>query len=414
VTKHRNCPRCQANRWAPVDAQGQLQRCEACLGTWLAANAAERLLRNKVDVDPALLSELASHFSGTRLTCPHCSEKMSPLTLRGQQVDVCLSCQNMWLDHGELSRLTQGSFEEPSRPGASLGLELGLPPDPKPPAGPEHGPTEDKNQESISSQGPYPKTAQVTFQNPFEDDRMEAWVRAVAIPASLFLAFLMSISDGLRNLGKIFLSMWIHELGHATTAWFTAYPAFPGPWKTWVFEEQSVLMFLLVTTALFAWGFVSFSKQRWFSVGAAACLLILQIVGSVILPEKTAKMLITFGGDGGGMILGAILIGTIYVGRDHRFHHGWLRFGFLWIGSVSLMNASQTWWAAKKDFAAIPFGRQEGVGLSDASKLVDWYGWTETDMITRHNTLSLFCFVWIAALYGFNLWKMRNHLRRKP
>ena len=122
------CPRCQATNWHPVDNQRRVQRCGQCQGTWLNAEAVEPFLREGVGIDPSLIPELATHFSGERLDCPGCHEKMSPLPLRAKPIDMCLACHHMWLDQGELSSLTNGRIGEegPPEPQSELDLKVHL------------------------------------------------------------------------------------------------------------------------------------------------------------------------------------------------------------------------------------------------------------------------------------------------
>jgi hypothetical protein len=67
-----------------------------------------------------------------------------------------------------------------------------------------------------------------------------------------------------------------------------------------------------------------------------------------------------------------------------------------------------TWWAARSDFGAVPFGEMEGVGLSDATKLVDDYGWSTDALIHRYVTLGICCLVALALVYAWGVWRARQ------
>jgi len=41
------------------------------------------------------------------LHCPKCEGTLAEITYEGVQVDRCDKCNGVWLDHGELERLTQ-------------------------------------------------------------------------------------------------------------------------------------------------------------------------------------------------------------------------------------------------------------------------------------------------------------------
>src|SRR5437899_5329972 len=84
-----------------------------------------------------------------------------------------------------------------------------------------------------------------------------------------------------------------------------------------------------------------------------------------------------FGGDGGSLVLGSLLMTTFYARPDSPLCENSLRWGFLGIGAVAFMDAFCSWTGKEED---IPFGVQEGA-LSDPSALVETYGWTIQLMI---------------------------------
>ncbi len=107
------CPRCRA---APLAlAFGALREdvCPACRGRFVGAETVERIVVEQHGVSHAMLRELMALFaSKERLVCPSCASKMSPVHLRGVRIDLCGGCGGAWLDAGELSRVSDGRFEE--------------------------------------------------------------------------------------------------------------------------------------------------------------------------------------------------------------------------------------------------------------------------------------------------------------
>ncbi len=283
----------------------------------------------------------------------------------------------------------------------------------RPPARPEDPPA------SAPTEGGYaagvwgsPAPAEVEDPSPFEveEERLEAMHRLLSLPAVLGGVWLAMSMPMLGWLAQIFLAMWVHELGHAVTAWLCGFSAVPLPWFTSIADSRSVMVSLLVAGLMGTWGWRSLQARRWSSVALVAVVLGLQLVGTLLLPVSRARMMITFGGDGGAMVLGSLLMATLYASPESELRRRWLHWGFAVIGAAGFIGGFDTWWEARTDFAAIPFGMQEGRTLSDASKLVDWHGWDELDMIRRHVRLGLACLAGLAVLYAVGLWRSRGAL----
>jgi len=257
---------------------------------------------------------------------------------------------------------------------------------------------------------PFPPTG--TFWNgDVEDARSELRVRLFALPVALAVAWLLVNSPMWGSLLRIFLSMWIHELGHAVTAWFCGFPSMPGPWVTRTGDERSTVVFLVIATVLGGMllrGYLTRSRL-WMIAGATG--LVLQFVGTQVLSPWQGHMLVSFGGDAGCLVLGSLLMTTVYAPSDSALRRGSLHWGYLAIGAAAFMDSFSEWWAARTDFARIPFGEMENVGLSDASKLVDVYGWGELELIRRYTWLGLACLAALAVLYAVGLNRTRAGLR---
>src|ERR1700682_5419788 len=88
---------------------------------------------------------------------------------------------------------------------------------------------------------------------------------------------------------RVFVSMWVHELGHATTAWLCGFPAFPGPWLTPMAESRSSPFGFLVFAAIAAGAFWAWRTER-FRLSVSLCaLLAVQLFCTVALSEARAK-----------------------------------------------------------------------------------------------------------------------------
>jgi len=237
--------------------------------------------------------------------------------------------------------------------------------------------------------------------------RQELRVRVLALPLTLLVAWLLVISP-LSHLVRIFLSMWVHELGHAVSAWFCGFGAFPGPWFTPVSAERMISVSALLAALVLAWIYRSWREERWFLGGVGILLLLLQVVGTR-LPEHLADAVVLFGGDAGCFVLGTLLMATFYAPEANILRHGALRWGLLPIGAAAFMDAFHTWWGARSDVGMIPFGENEGGAVSDPSRLMDEYGWSVHDLVQRNLTLALSCLALLALIY---LWGIYRETRR--
>jgi hypothetical protein len=241
---------------------------------------------------------------------------------------------------------------------------------------------------------------------------MPEWkLRAVAIPSTIALAFAFHAWPTGHFLQRTFLSMMVHELGHAVTAWWCGFAAIPTVWKTLIPEDRSAFISLIVL-ALEGWLCVrGWMTQRlpWTLAGVA--LGALQFIGTVGVSVDRAHEAITFGGDAGAMVLGTLLMLSLFAGAESRLTTNHLRWGFLVIGAAALVDTFATWSAARHDPDAIPFGEIEGVGLSDPSKLDEVYGWTSHQIVARYWGLGVACFVALAAAWLYFTYAARRDAR---
>lgn len=213
--------------------------------------------------------------------------------------------------------------------------------------------------------------------------RRELIARAVAIPAALAgAAVVVSVAPGVR-----ILTVWVHEAGHAAAAWLCGFMAVPGPWITVVSPERSPALSVLLGGALMVGAYQAWRHGRWFWVASAIVTLGLQLVCTLRLYEDQAQAVVTFGGDAGCFVLGAVLMASVYARPGHPVRANQLRWVLVVLGALAFMDARQTWWGGVD---GIPFGDDDR-GLSDASKLTEYYNWTVELMIERHRTVAKMC-----------------------
>ncbi len=238
------------------------------------------------------------------------------------------------------------------------------------------------------------------------DPAIEWKLRAWAIPAALALALAFNCWPTGHMLQRTFLTMIPHEVGHALTGWWCGITAVPGLWKTLIPETRGVLAPIVVAGLAIGLAYVGWRTERTRFVIAALVLGGLQLVGSTCRLE-TAHTAITFGGDGGAMVIGTLLVMTFFAPADSKLRAGGLRWGLLVIGAAAYVDTAMTWCRARGDHELIPFGEIEGVGLSDPSKLAE-AGWNPTQIVARYMLLATACLAAIVGVWAWQTWAMRR------
>ena len=222
--------------------------------------------------------------------------------------------------------------------------------------------------------------------------RREWRARVLALPSALLGAwFAVKAAPGLVRM----FSMWVHESGHAVSAWLCGYSAWPGPWFTPVASERSFTLTGLLVVLLVVGAYRAWQRERWFWVAAATVVLLVTLCGTLLLTAVKARQLITFGGDGGCLVLGTALMLTVYARPDHPLRRERLRWALLVLGALAFMDAYVIW---SGSFDRLPFGESEH-GLSDPSVLVEQFGWGVLLLVNRYIALARACFFVLAAAY---------------
>jgi hypothetical protein len=254
-----------------------------------------------------------------------------------------------------------------------------------------------------------PETA--TWGGHAEDARREYLIRLYALPVALLVAWGLVSSGFGAHLVRIFLSMWVHETGHAVTAWLGGYPAFPGPWATPVGGSRAPLLSLLAAAGVGFLVWRAWRERRWSTVVIGGTVLALQFLCTLVLSHYTMEQLIYFGGDAGALVLGSALMATMYVRRDSQIHRGWTRWGFLVIGACSFADVFSHWLKARDDIGVIAFGANHGTDASDPSMLADVYHWSIQQLVHRYVNLGVACLSVLAVLCAWGLLEARSQVR---
>jgi hypothetical protein len=219
--------------------------------------------------------------------------------------------------------------------------------------------------------------------------------RLVAVPIALAVMLLLVHTSLGAFITRLCFAMPLHELGHATASWFTGAPAVPLLWFTPMSDTRSVFFIVLELAAFGGWA--AYARRnalpRW------PVILVATLFGvGLVLPSAARLAFVTFAGDGGALVFGTMLMAAVWLPDELRITRGGLRWGYLVIGAGAYANIASEWFGAWRDSANIAFGRIEGVGLSDPSKLVDVYNWSERRLVNSYLTLSFVCLVVLVVL----------------
>ena len=246
-----------------------------------------------------------------------------------------------------------------------------------------------------------------------EDLDREWKLCAGAVPVMFLLAIAFHSFEIGHWVQRTFLTMPVHELGHAVAAWFCGFGAIPTFWHTNVSESRGVGTPVVLAGLLGFMVFRAWRAQNYALVALGGALIVVQAVCTLGIREKTAQMVFVFGGDGVGMILAVALMGSFFFGKGSDLYQGGLRWGFLAIGAAAYVDMFEVWMAARRDTGRIPFGEQEGGLLSDATRLVDEHGWTGDELVRRFFVLGVACLVAFLAVWAWGVWRAWQAAKQK-
>jgi hypothetical protein len=233
-----------------------------------------------------------------------------------------------------------------------------------------------------------------------------------AIPVMLVVALLFHATDIGSFIQRIMFGMPVHEVGHAMVGWFSGYSAIPTFWKTLVPDSRGFIAPFILGGAVGYLLYQAYLARKFGLLIGGGVLVVLQLVGTFFITPQTARMLITFGGDGLGMVLATVLMMTFFFGKSGRLYVGGVRWGTLGIGAAAFVDMYGTWWAARSDVGAVPFGLTGGQP-TDSLKLVDNYGWSMHELINRYFAVGIICLIALAVVYAWGVWHCGQRLEER-
>ncbi|MDE0783551.1 MAG: hypothetical protein OSB34_10260 [Planktomarina sp.] len=233
---------------------------------------------------------------------------------------------------------------------------------------------------------------------PVKEPELEYKLSIFVIPGMLALTFLMEIMGFGGGLLRIVFGMPVHEFGHALVGWFSGFNSIPTLWKTLIPEDRGFFApVLLFASVCYLINFARLNRHGGLLL-IGVLLLILQFIGTFVLDKSTAQVLVTWGGDGVGMMLAIVLMAGFNFDKHSNWYAGYLRWGFAFIGAAAFADIVSPWWVSLNDLSAVPYGASGG-SHTDTYKLINYHGWTMDSVINRYVTLSVVCMFVLVPFY---------------
>lgn len=228
--------------------------------------------------------------------------------------------------------------------------------------------------------------------------------RIFAVPGALLLGWLVNLATPMLT---AFLSMWLHESGHAIAAWFCGYAALPTAWITMIPEDRGRWISIVLGAAVATGGYFAFRLQRWFWVAVSAGVLGLFVLGN-LQTEAHAHLLFTFWGEGGAYVLATVLMLTFYARPNSPVARNQVRWGLLVLGAMAFWSVYLRWHGGFENIAQF-LEDTDGRGIpSDERVLTLVYGWSTYTLIHNYWAVGRDCLLTLAGAYAAGLMQVQR------
>jgi len=280
---------------------------------------------------------------------------------------------------------------------------------------PEAKPRTSKAAEREASRNQRLLAAWDPVKDPVYEHQLCLWV----LPCMLGLTFAMEIAGIGDSMLRIVFGMPVHEFGHAVVGWLCGFNTIPTLWKTLIPENQGFIApALLFAGTCYAINYARLRANGYLLL-AGVLLFVVQFSGTFILDKQTSRMLITWGGNGMGMILAIALMAGFSFNKHTSWYSGYLRWGFAFIGAAAFADIAWPWWASLSDISAVPYGTTGG-NPTDTYKLIHTHGWQMEEVVNRYVTFSVICMCVLTFFYlkglrqATKVIELRNESRLEP
>jgi Zn-finger nucleic acid-binding protein len=440
------CPRCNDCALKPITIKPlnvELIRCTSCNGLWSDKEKLGQVLGEQAT---SKLEIPAYAMKSVNASCPACEVSLYEFCYPNTeiQVDSCKTCEGVWLDDKEINAINKAEKDNIQlvcprcqadnnchknaialasccscgRLFKNLFDSSGNALAPVDDAKSFHGSTSSESSKGQTQSDKEISPDHITVEYEWgnvQDVEAEYKFCLFALPAMLFIGTLFNNSGLGGQIQRIWLTMPVHEFGHALTAWLTGYNAIPSLWVTQIFSDSRGLFApMLLCFGILCLIRYALTKNSLLGLILSVGLLVVQFIGTFIVSPNTANMLFTYGGDGMGMILATLLMASFYFGKETSLYKGALRWGFVAIGAAAFVDIYSVWLSSLDDIGNVPYGTTGG-RYTDSYKLVEDHGWSFKTLINRYLMLGNVCLVILFVVYFIGLKKAKSILvmRRK-
>lgn len=259
----------------------------------------------------------------------------------------------------------------------------------------------------------------LNFNNP---NNTELLLAEAEIKTNIFafpIAFLIGLTVSIIEPLSWFISMWIHELGHASIAWFSGYQAMVTFAGTVTSLRRSLFVYLGILFLLGLTYYSSWKEKKKTIMILTIILAIIQFILTWIISRSTYQMLLIFGGIGGEFYLSTLLIIAFYWQLPEKLYWHFWRFIALIFGAITFVSSFLKWHRIKLGKEQITWGTfwgGRGDSGGDLNILNQDFSWTINQIINTYIHLSNLCLLIIIGVYIYFclksnpslLWKIKK------
>jgi hypothetical protein len=311
------------------------------------------------------------------MRCPKCVDPaMQPLRVKGAEAVgswQCRSCGGMWLGDGAFFELAKALRTSPPAPRILAPL-------------------------AISHAPPVKKGPRLTHSRSQYDQGME---NLIAVPLVMLLSWLFCSTNFGRLLASL-VGMPFHEIGHAAASWLSSRVAIPLPFFTFWYDDQSVLMGLIVAGVLGWLLFHTYREKNWFMFASALAVSLAWAVTTFLIPPSRTLMWQILSGALGELIFGAFLLVGFHFALPDRLRWDFWRWIVLIPAALCFTQATILWRTASSDVSQMPWGSAIGSESDgDMNRLVQHHGWTANDLADFYLNIAYLGLTALAIAYAY-------------